>query len=78
SEEISLVILDVVMPKMSGREVCERIKGIKPDTRVLYVSAFSPNSEHTDFISKNGMELLQKPIDPHDLLCKIRSVLDGP
>jgi two-component system, cell cycle sensor histidine kinase and response regulator CckA len=75
-DEIDFVILDVVMPKLSGREVYERIKKIKPEVASLFVTGYSLNGSHTDFILKEGIEVLQKPYSFEDIAIKIREILD--
>lgn len=75
-DEIDFVILDVVMPKLSGREVYEEIKKIKPDVACLFVTGYSLNGSHTDFILKQGVEVLQKPYSFEDIAIKIREALD--
>jgi len=74
--EIDFVILDVVMPKLSGREVYEEIKKIKPDVPALFVTGYSLNNIHTDFILKEDVEVLQKPYSFGDIAFKIREILD--
>ena len=73
---IDLVFLDVVMPKCSGSAVRERIEKIKPDTRVLFSSGYSPGNSHAEFITEMGLQLIQKPYSPDDLLRRVRGVLD--
>jgi CheY-like chemotaxis protein len=77
ADEISLVLLDVVMPKLSGRDACDRIRAINPSVRTLYTSGYSANAIHTRFVLDEGIELIRKPYDMHVLLRKIREVLDG-
>lgn len=80
---VQLLLLDVIMPKMSGREVYEKIKKIKPDIKLLMTSGYS-----ADFIGKKGMLLvdstlreeglnfLAKPMSLANLLKKVREALD--
>jgi CheY-like chemotaxis protein len=75
-DEIDFVILDVVMPKLSGREVYEEMKKIKADLTCLFVTGYSLNGSHTDFIIKEGIEVLQKPYSFEDIAMKIREALD--
>ena len=76
SGRISLVILDVIMPKMNGREVYDAIRTIVPDTRILFCSGCA-----NDVVASLGvgeeMNYLPKPFSPKDLLMKIREVLDN-
>ncbi|MBI3379039.1 MAG: PAS domain S-box protein [Nitrospirae bacterium] len=75
-DAIDLLLLDVVMPKMSGREAYEIIKKVKPDIKLLMTSGYS-----ADFISKKGiieegLNFLAKPMSPANLLKKVREALD--
>ncbi len=74
--DISIVILDVVMPKMNGKEVFEAIKKLDPTVKVIFTSGYTD-----DIIEEKGMvnekyDFLGKPITPGTLLKKIREVLD--
>jgi len=75
--EISLVLLDVVMPKRSGRQVRDEITKMNPDVAVLFTSGYSPNATHTRFVQDEGTHLIQKPYDPQSLLHKLREILDN-
>ena len=75
--KIDLLLSDVVMPELGGRELAERILTIRPDIKVLFMSG------HTqDVILKEGVKagtpFLQKPFTPSDLAYKVRAVLDSP
>jgi len=73
---IDLVILDVVMPRMGGREACERIRAISPMVSVMFVTGYSAEMAHTRFIEDTGAALLQKPYSVEALGRKVRDVLD--
>ncbi len=75
-EDIDIAVLDVVMPEKNGREVNDRIKELKPETKVLFCSGYSSNAIHTNFVLHEGMELLQKPFSADELLRKVRDLLD--
>lgn len=76
-EDIQLVILDVIMPKKSGKEAADEIKDVKPDARILFTSGYTADIIHQKGIPEEGMNFISKPANPHDLLIKIREVLDG-
>jgi PAS domain S-box-containing protein len=76
-EQISLVILDVIMPKMSGREVYDAIREIVPDMRILFCSGFAKDVVFNQGGLKEEMHFLPKPFTPKELLMKIREVLDN-
>jgi two-component system cell cycle sensor histidine kinase/response regulator CckA len=75
-DAISLALLDVVMPKRSGRTVYEEIKRLKPETKVVFCTGYDPETGQADFASDEGLRLMQKPVDPDVLLRTIREVLD--
>jgi two-component system, cell cycle sensor histidine kinase and response regulator CckA len=77
SKAIHLVLTDIVMPKMSGPELAKRLRSVRPEIKLLYMSGYTD-----DTIIRHGMldtktAFLQKPFTPEDLLRKVREVLDG-
>jgi len=76
-EQIALVLLDVVMPRRSGREAYQRIREMRPDVPVLFSTGYDPNADHARFIVQENLRLLEKPFDPCDLLDAVREALEG-
>jgi CheY-like chemotaxis protein len=77
-EAIDLVILDVVMPKLSGPEALARMQAAKPDVRALFISGHAPESAQLSHqLDAWGRAFLPKPFLLDDLATKVRDVLDG-
>ena len=77
-DKIDLVLLDVIMPNMSGREAYDFIKQIHPDLPVLFTSGYTANSLGEDFLAREKVQLLQKPYDAEELFAAIRNAIDPP
>ena len=75
-DEIDLCLLDVVMPKMNGRELYDRVREIRPGVPVLFSSGYSQDAIHTRFILHQGLELLRKPFNRGELLRRVRQTLE--
>ncbi len=73
--QIDLVITDVVMPKMSGREFADQLLQLRPNTRLLYVSGYTDDIVLQNGISKQGMYFLQKPFSLKDLASKVQTLM---
>jgi len=74
---IYLLLTDVIMPGMNGRELAQRVSEIRPNTKVLYMSGYTENVIGHNGTLDAGVRLLQKPFTLHDLKNKIREVLDS-
>lgn len=70
-----LLILDVVMPKINGKEVFEEIRKMKADTRVLFSSGYPADIIQGKGILEAGAPFVQKPVTLHILLAKVREAL---
>jgi PAS domain S-box-containing protein len=77
ADEIDMVLLDVIMPKMSGRAAHARMRDHDPSMRFLFVSGYDPDATHAEAFVQEGLEILAKPFNPPDLLGKIRTILDS-
>jgi CheY-like chemotaxis protein len=77
-DEINLAIVDMVMPKMSGRELGEALHRLRLDLPILYMSGYGDEDLARRDLMRAGAQLLQKPVDADTLLERVRSVLDDP
>ena len=77
AERIDLVILDMIMPDITGGEVFDRIKAIFPGIKVILSSGYSLNGQAAEILNRGCDGFLQKPFNLVDMDRKIRSVLDG-
>jgi two-component system, cell cycle sensor histidine kinase and response regulator CckA len=73
---IHLVITDVVMPGMNARAMAERIRGVWPVVRVLYMSGYHDDDVMLQSLATSKVDFLQKPFLPYDLAEKVRMVLE--
>ena len=75
---VDLVIIDVVMPSMSGTELAKRIVPVRPQAKVLYMSGYTDDSIVRHGILEHNVFFLQKPFTLISLTQKVREVLDQP
>lgn len=75
---VHLLLSDVIMPRMNGRELAERLRRARSGMKVLYMSGYSDKVMAPNGVIDPGISLLPKPITPQALLRKVREVLDAP
>lgn len=76
--QVHLLLTDMVMPGMSGRELAQHIREHQPDMKVLYISGYTDDMLLRAGALGPGMSFLQKPLKPDILASKLREILDKP
>jgi two-component system cell cycle sensor histidine kinase/response regulator CckA len=76
SSRLRLLLTDVVMPLISGRQLAERLGALLPGLKVIYMSGYTDDAIIRHGILDPGVAFIQKPLTPNALLRKVRSLLD--
>jgi two-component system cell cycle sensor histidine kinase/response regulator CckA len=75
---IDLLLTDVIMPRMSGRQLTQHLRNVRPEQKVLYMSGYPDDVLAQHRALGESVFLLQKPFEPDALARKVREVLDAP
>jgi CheY-like chemotaxis protein len=75
-DKIRLVVMDVVMPKINGRQAYEEICRIRPDVKVIFMSGYAADIIKEKGVITDDFNFITKPIKPIEFLEKVRMVLD--
>ncbi|MFL5320403.1 MAG: ATP-binding protein, partial [Myxococcaceae bacterium] len=74
---VHLLLTDIVMPKMNGRELAERAAKLRPGLKILFMSGYTGGAMVHQGVVESGAAYLQKPFTPESLLAKLRATLDA-
>jgi PAS domain S-box-containing protein len=74
---IDLLLTDVVMPRMNGRDLARRLQEMRPGLATLYMSGYAPGAIVHQGVLDPGLAFIAKPLRPADLIRKVREVLDA-
>jgi len=75
---INLVLTDVVMPRLGGRDLAERIHTSHPESKILFMSGYTDDAVVQHGVVTQEVSLLRKPFTPYALAARVREVLDSP
>ena len=75
---IHLMVTDVVMPQMSGRELADRLTPLRPDMKILYISGYTEDALVQHGVADLSAAFLQKPFKPIDLARRVHAILHPP
>ena len=73
--KIHLLVTDVVMPRLTGPDLAERLRALRPELKVLFMSGYTDGAMAHHGLLEPGMEFVQKPVAPNVLLAKVREIL---
>jgi two-component system, cell cycle sensor histidine kinase and response regulator CckA len=77
ADGIDLLVTDVVMPEMNGRELVETLRDRQPDLRVLYISGYTDDEVVQRGVSGSEVEFMRKPFASEELARRVRALLDA-
>ena len=78
ADTITLLLTDVVMPDMNGQELATRLRAEIPSLRCIFMSGYPAEVMTRNGLLGDGVHMIPKPFSAHDLLSKVRQVLDAP
>ena len=74
--EVDILATDVIMPKMNGKSLYEEIRKVRPDMKVLFMSGYTKDIIMERGILGDDFSVITKPVTSHELLKKMREILD--
>jgi CheY-like chemotaxis protein len=76
-DEVDILLLDVIMPKMNGKELYDRVRAVRSNVRAVFISGYTNEILNRKVILDEGIHFVAKPLHPSELLNKLRQVLEG-
>ena len=76
TDKIHLLITDVIMPEMNGRELAEKLQSLYPGLQCVFMSGYTANAIAHHGVLDEGVQFIQKPFSQRDLASIVRKVLD--
>jgi two-component system, cell cycle sensor histidine kinase and response regulator CckA len=76
-ETIQLLVTDLIMPRMTGKEGFDEMKALQPGLKAIFASGYAPDAIRLKMSLDSSVELISKPIMPYALIKKVRSILNG-
>jgi YesN/AraC family two-component response regulator len=77
SGEINLLITDVIMPEMNGKDLTQKLQSLYPQLKSLFMSGYTADAIAQHGVLDESVNFIQKPFSLPDLATKVRNVLDG-
>lgn len=75
-DKVDILVFDIIMPKMKGDEAYKEIVKIRPEIKVIFISGYTEEIIYSKGVLEKGLSVVSKPVSPHEILTKIREVLD--
>jgi PAS domain S-box-containing protein len=77
-QRIDLLLTDVMMPRMNGRDLADRVATMRPGIRILFMSGYSAEAVQSQGVLARGSTFIEKPFSPDGLARHVRDILDAP
>ncbi len=75
---IDLLLTDIILPQINGRDLAERLRNLRPNMKVLYMSGYSDKTIFNPAFLEQGSDFIKKPFSPKILLKRVQALLDAP
>ncbi len=78
SGTIDLLLTDIILPQINGRDLAERLRNLRPNMKVLYMSGYTDKTIFNPAFLEQGYDFIKKPFSPKNLLKRVQALLDSP